>query len=139
MEARETPKQKIFFDGQVFDALELLISLVKHAKESIVLIDGYVDIDTLSILAKKADGVNVAAWTHPRTSLSSHDVDAFNTQYPSLTVEHTTAFHDRFLILDGTEGYFVGASLKDAGKRSFAVSRIEDQGTVDAILARLNE
>lgn len=137
MEAHEAPRQKVFFDGQVYDAFELLVSLVRRAEKSIVLVDGYVDVGTLNILAKKADGVDVTIWTHPRASLTQLDVDAFNAQYPQLSVEHTTAFHDRFLVLDKEEGYFVGASLKDAGKKSFAIARIEDAEAVAGILARL--
>ena len=137
MDAHETPRQKVFFDGQVYDAFELLVSLVKRAEREIVLIDGYVDTDTLNILAKKRGGVAVTIWTHPRARLTERDVDAFNAQYPRLEVKRTTAFHDRFRILDGEEGYHVGASLKDAGRRSFAVSRIEDAESVQSILARL--
>lgn len=137
METHEAPKQKVFFDGQVYDAFELLASLVQNAEESIVLIDGYVDVGTLNILAKKADGVSVTIWTRPNTRLTQTDVDTFNVQYPQLTVKHTTAFHDRFLILDGTNGYFVGSSFKDAGKKGFAITRIEDAETIAGILARL--
>ena len=137
METHEAPKQKVFFDGQVYDAFELLVSLVQKAEKSIVLIDGYVDAGTLNVLAKKADGVDVTIWTHPRATLTQLDVDTFNAQYPQLTVERTAAFHDRFLILDEAEGYFVGASLKDAGKKSFAITRIEDEETVANILTRL--
>jgi len=137
METHEAPKQKVFFDGQVYDAFELLVSLVQKAEKSIVLVDGYVDAGTLNILAKKAVGVDVTIWTHPRTSLTQLDVDTFNAQYPQLTVEHTMMFHDRFLILDEAVGYFVGASLKDAGKKSFAIARIEDAETIAGILARL--
>ena len=137
METHEAPKQKVFFDGQVYDAFELLVSLVQRAKREIVLVDGYVDSSTLNILAKKADGVDVVVWTHPKARLTCQDTDTFNAQYPQLTVRHTTAFHDRFLILDRAEGYFVGASLKDAGKKCFAITRIEDRGIVSDILARL--
>lgn len=139
MEAHEEPKQKVFFEGQVYDAFELLVSLVQHAKREIVLIDGYVDAGTLNILAKKAEGVATTIWTHPKTKLTAKDVEIFNAQYPALEVRHTKAFHDRFLILDGTEGYLVGASLKDAGKKSFAVARIEDQSIIEAILSKLTE
>lgn len=139
MEANEAPKQRIFFDGQVYDAFELLVSLVKHAEGSIVLVDGYVDTGTLNILAKKRDGVAATIWTHPNARLTERDVDAFNAQYPRLEVNRTTTFHDRFLILDGEEGYHVGASLKDAGKKAFAISRIEDAESVRAILARLKQ
>ena len=139
MEAHEAPRQKVFFGGQVYDAFELLVSLVQRAKESIVLVDGYADVGTLNILAKKAAGVDAAVWTHPDARLTQLDVDAFNVQYPKLTVRRTSAFHDRFLVLDGTEGYIVGASLKDAGKKSFAITRIEDERSLSDILARLRE
>jgi len=138
MEVHEAPRQKVFFDGQVYDAFELLVSLVRRARESIVLVDGYADAGTLNILAKKADGVAATIWTHPRARLTVRDVEAFNAQYPRLEVRRTSAFHDRFLILDDTEGYLVGASLKDAGKKSFAVARLEDGESVAAILARLD-
>ena len=137
METHEAPRQKVFFDGQVYDAFELLVSIVKKATKSIVLVDGYVDAGTLNILAKKADGVDVTIWTHPRTGLAQLDVDTFNAQYPQLTVRHTVAFHDRFLILDDAEGYLVGTSLKDAGKKSFAITEIEDSDTIASILKRL--
>ena len=137
METHDAPRQKLFFEGQVYDAFELLVGLVQRAAREIVLIDNYVDTATLNILSKKAEGVEVAIHTHPHTRLTQADIEAFNLQYPWLTVRHTKAFHDRYLILDGAEGYFIGASLKDAGKKSFAVTRIEDPLTVQALLDRL--
>jgi hypothetical protein len=139
METHEELRQKVFFEGQVYYAFKPLVSLVQRAKESITLIDGYVDAGTLNILAKKTEGVSVTIWTHPKTKLTTKDVETFNAQYPELTVRHTTSFHDRFLILDGTEGYLVGASLKDAGKKSFAIARIEDQSIIEAIISKLTD
>ena len=139
MGAHEAPNQKVFFEGQVYDAFELLVSLVQRAKREIVLVDGYVDTGTLNILAKKRPSASVTVWTHPRTSLTERDIATFNAQYPTLKVKHTTAFHDRFLMLDGTEGYLVGASLKDAGKKSFAVAKLEDSAIVDSIVAALGK
>ena len=130
-------EQKIFFDGQIYDAFELLISLVQKAIKKIVLIDGYVDIGTLNILAKKNPGVDVIIYTFNNTRLSNRDINMFNSQYPNLTVKHMTAFHDRFLILDDTVGYHVGASLKDAGKKCFGISQIQDEQTIQDILNRL--
>ena len=139
MEAHEAPSQKVFFEGQVYDAFEFLVSLVKRAGREIVLIDGYVDMGTLNILVKKRQGVSVTVWTHPKTSLTARDVATFNAQYPTLTVKHTASFNDRFLILDGTEGYLVGASLKDAGRKSFAVAKLEDSAIVGSIVATLGK
>ena len=115
MEAHEAPNQKIFFEGQIYDAFELLVSLVQGAKCEIALIDGHVDTGTLNILAKKVPGVTATVRTHPRTSLTERDVATFNALYPTPEVKRTTSFHDRFLILDGTEGYLVGASLVAEG------------------------
>ncbi len=139
METHEAPSQKVFFEGQVYDAFELLISLVQRAKREIVLVDGYVDTGTLNILAKKGPGVAVTVWTHPKTNLTERDVTTFSAQYPTLMVKHTTSFHDRFLILDGTDGYLVGASLKDAGKKSFAITKLEDFSIIGSIVAALGE
>ena len=139
MEIHEASSQKVFFEGQVYDAFELLVSLVQRAKREIVLIDGYVDTGTLNILAKKGPSVTVTVWTHPKASLTKRDVETFNAQYPTLEVRHTASVHDRFLILDGTEGYLVGASLKDAGKKSFAIARLEDSSVISSIVAALGE
>ncbi|MCH4083707.1 MAG: ORF6N domain-containing protein [Olsenella sp.] len=139
MDAHEEPIQRVFFDGQVWDAFELLTSLVLRAKREIVLVDGYVDTGTLNVLAKKHSDVRVTIWTHPKTRLTQRDVDTFNAQYPKLEVRHTDTFHNRFLILDGTEAYLVGASLKDAWKKTFGIARIEDEKIVRSILERLNK
>ena len=129
--------QKIFFEGQIYDAFSLLVSLVGKAEKSIVLIDNYVDVGTLNILAKKKDGVGVTIYTVRRTRLASQDIANFNSQYPTLTVNYTGVFHDRFLIIDEETAYHIGASLKDAGKKCFGISRIEDVGIISDILQRL--
>lgn len=129
--------QKIFFDGQIYDAFSLLVSLVGKAEKSIVLIDNYVDVGTLNILAKKKDGVDVTIYTVRRTRLASQDIANFNSQYPTLTVNYTGVFHDRFLIIDEETAYHIGASIKDAGKKCFGISRIEDLGIISDILQRL--
>ena len=129
--------QKIFFEGQIYDAFSLLVSLVGKAEKSIVLIDNYVDVGTLNILAKKKDGVDVTIYTVRRTRLASQDIANFNSQYPTLTVNYTGVFHDRFLIIDEETAYHIGASIKDAGKKCFGISRIEDIGIISDILQRL--
>ena len=121
-------RQKIFYDGQIYDAFSLLIELVQKAEQEIILIDGYVDVSTLNLLAKKNAGVSVTIYTFTKTKLTARDVATFNGQYPQLEVKHTNIFHDRFLILDGKTVYHIGASLKDAGKKCFAVSEMKDAG-----------
>ena len=135
--AHTESSQKIFFDGQIYDAFSLLASLIQKASKDIILIDGYVDIGTLNLLAKKQANVAVEIYTHANTRLTEADVAKFNSQYPMLTVKHTDAFHDRFLILDHKEAYHIGASLKDAGKKCFAITLLSDESLVKGLLARL--
>lgn len=122
---------------QIYDAFSLIVSLIQKAEKEIVLIDGYVDIGTLNLLAKKNENVAVVMYTLKRTKLSQEDVNNFNSQYPLLEVRYTKVFHDRFLILDKKNVYHIGASLKDAGKKCFGISLIEDDGIVRDILHRL--
>ena len=122
---------------QIFDAFSLIVSLIQKAEKEIVLIDGYVDIGTLNLLTKKNENVTVVMYTLKRTKLSQEDVNNFNSQYPLLEVRYTKVFHDRFLILDKKNVYHIGASLKDAGKKCFGISLIEDTGIVRDILQRL--
>lgn len=133
----EESMQKIFFNGQIFDAFSLLTTFVKQADQKIILIDGYVDVATLNILAKKKKGVNVTVYTFPGTKITKKDIDTFNAQYPMLTVERTTIFHDRFLILDSRTGYHIGASLKDAGQKCFGINKIEDEKVISELLERV--
>ena len=112
--------QGIFFQGQIFDAYAKFESFIAQAKQEIILIDNYVDLSILQRFAKKKKNVNVVIYTDPKTKLTAQDIQKFNTQYPTLTLNHTTKMHDRFLIIDQKTLYHIGASLKDLGKKCFA-------------------
>jgi len=133
----EESSQKVFFDGQIYDAFSLIVSLIQKADKEITLIDGYVDVETLNLLSKKKENVAVTVYTLKQTKLTKTDVENFNAQYPTLEVKYTKVFHDRFLILDCTTAYHVGASLKDAGKKCFGINLIQDKGIIRDILQRL--
>ena len=130
-------KQNIFFDGQIYDAFSFIVGLVKKAKKEIILIDNYVDVNTLNILCKKNKGVDVVITTAGKGNLSTKDITKFNAQYPKLSVKTNTDFHDRFLIVDKTEVYHIGASIKDAGKKSFGITKIEDADLVKNLLKKV--
>lgn len=133
----EESSQKIFFDGQIYDAFSLLAELIQKADKKIILVDGYVDIKTLNLLSKKKAGVSATIYTSKSAKLTNADMENFNAQYPSLELQYIKTFHDRFLILDSTIGYHVGASLKDAGKKCFGINLIQDRGIINDILQRL--
>lgn len=130
-------KQNIFFDGQIYDAFSFIVGLVGKAKKEIVLIDNYVDINTLNILCKKNKGVDIIIATAGKGKLSTKDINKFNAQYPKLSVKTTTDFHDRFLIIDKAEVYHIGASIKDAGKKSFGITKIEDKDLVKSLVNKV--
>ena len=130
-------KQKVFFDGQVYDAFSMVIDLIKKAKSEIILIDNYVDIDTLNILSKKNDNINVEIYTKSNTKLTAKDINNFNIQYPKLEVKYTEIFHDRFLILDRKYIYHIGASIKDLGKKCFGITLIKYDVIIRDILGKL--
>ena len=126
-------KQKVFFDGQIYDAYSLIIDIIKTAKNKILIIDNYVDDSILKILQKKNKDVEVVILTSQNSDLTKLDVQKFNKQYPTLKIARTNKFHDRFIVIDNKELYHIGASLKDLGKKCFAISKIEDMEYVEKI------
>ena len=119
-------KQKIFFNGQIYDAYSLIIDIIKSANNKILIIDNYVDDSVLKMLLKKNTNVEVILLTSQNSSLTKLDIQKFNKQYPTLKLSTTNKFHDRFIIIDNKDLYHIGASLKDLGKKCFAISKIED-------------
>jgi len=130
------PTQGVFFDGQVFDAYELASKIIRSAKQSIVLIDNYIDENTLSLLAKKSLEVKVNLLTKSLSRQLCLDVEKANEQYGNFEAKAFTQSHDRFLIIDGTEVYHLGASLKDLGKKWFAFSKMETK-SVDSLMKEI--
>lgn len=120
-------KQKIFFDGQIYDAYSLIIDIIKKAKQKILIIDNYIDDSILKMLSKKNQKVEVVILTLQNSKLNKLDITKFNKQYPVLKLAYTNKFHDRFIVIDNKELYHVGASLKDLGKKCFAIYKIEDK------------
>ena len=134
------PLQGVFYDGQLWDARALVLQIVSRAKRSLVLIDNWATPETLDLLAKKGKGVKVTVFTSehydtkhvPHHKISPADVETFNAQYPKLAVRYNESFHDRFLIIDDKELYLVGASLKDLGRKCFALMKL-DPGEIPRI------
>jgi hypothetical protein len=130
------PTQGVFFEGQVFDAYNLVSDIVRSATQSIVLIDNYIDDTTLTHLAKKKDGVKILLLTGNISKQLSLDVQKANTQYGDFDVKQYTQSHDRFIIIDGGKKvYHIGASLKDLGKRLFAFTELNKDSVANILTA----
>ena len=125
IDAQTSPQQGIFFDGQVFDAYRFVSDLIKKAKQSIVLIDNYVDDSVLSLLDKRENNVSAKIYTQNISPQLQLDINKHNSQYPVIEVNQFNKAHDRFLLIDD-EVYHIGASIKDLGKKWFAFTLMRD-------------
>ncbi|MBE6139085.1 MAG: ORF6N domain-containing protein [Firmicutes bacterium] len=136
LEPKKIENQKIFFNGEIYDAYSLIIELIKEASVRIIIIDNYIDKSILDMLVYKKEKVKVELVTssHYPTKL---DITKFNQQYPNLNIKYSNIFHDRFLIIDNTL-YHIGASLKDLGKKCFGINKIEDKEYLTKILSSIN-
>ena len=139
MDGGDFPQQKVFFEGKHYDAYSFAKKLMRRASKKIVLVDGYSDEVTLDILAQKKGGVEILVATSQKMidrHLTPVAVEKFNKQNPTLAVKAVGAFHDRFLILDDTELYHFGASLKDLGRQYCAVTKMDAQ-FIPSIMERI--
>ena len=118
------PVEGVFHNGQIFDAYKFATDLIKSANKSLVLIDNYIDESVLLMLSKRKAGVTADIYTYPISQTLRQDLQKHNTQYAPINVHNHTTSHDRFLIIDDTEVYHIGASLKDLGKKLFAFSKL---------------
>ena len=126
------PVEGIFYDGQIFDAYAQIIGLIKQAKNSIALIDNYIDETTLTMLSKRDASVSATIYTRPLSQQQQLDLQRHNQQYAPIVVNICQHNHDRFLIIDD-EVYVFGASLKDAGKKLFAYIKMKETSASNLI------
>ena len=118
------PVEGVFHNGQIFDAYKFATDLIKSANKSLVLIDNYIDESVLLMLSKRKSGVSADIYTYPISQTLRQDLKKHNRQYSPINIHNHTTSHDRFLIIDHTEVYHIGASLKDLGKKLFAFSKL---------------
>ncbi len=127
------PIEGIFYDGQIFDAYAFISDLIRTARQSIVLIDNYIDDSVLTQLSKRNEKVTAKIYTARISKELRLDINRHNSQYPPIDIIiHNNAIHDRFLIIDD-DVYHIGASIKDIGKKLFAFSRMKSL-TMDDLL-----
>ena len=126
------PVEGIFYDVQIFDAYAQIVTLIKQAKHSIVLVDNYINVDTLTMLSNRDTSVPATIYTRQLSQQQQLDVQRHNQQYPPITINTCLHNHDRFLIVDDVV-YLFGASLKDAGKKLFAYIRMQETSPAELL------
>ncbi len=137
LQEKKIENQRIFFDGQIYDAYNLIIEIIKKAENKITIIDNYIDDSILEMLSKKKDNVEVVILTSNKSNIKNIDIQKFNKQYPTLKLAKTDRFHDRFIILDEKEMYHLGASIKDLGKKCFGINKIESDNIIELLLKEI--
>jgi hypothetical protein len=132
-------REGVFFAGEVFDALRHIDGLIRQAQRRILIVDGYAGESVLALLAAKKPGVTVEIMMKPSQATATFKThgEAFNAQYQGLAVRTSEAFHDRFVIIDDNDVYHFGASLKDAGRKGFMFSRLEEPSVLDELRKRI--
>ena len=126
------PVEGIFYDGQIFDAYAHIVNLIKQAQKSIVLVDNYINVDTLTMLSNRRQSVSTTIYTRQLNQQQQLDIQRHNQQYPPISIHSCQHNHDRFLIIDDVV-YLFGASLKDAGKKLFAYIRMQETPAADIL------
>ena len=138
MSEGELPEHQIFFQGKFWDAKSLLIKFIRRAKAELVIVDAYLGVATLDMLAKRQRGVKIGLFSPSNGELAETDFEAFGRQYGNLVKSTCGICHDRFIIVDQKELYSIGASLKDAGRLTFAVSKM-GEALIPALLDSLRK
>ena len=134
LQNEENIKQKIFFEGQIYDAYSLIIDIIKKVNKKILIIDNYIDDSVLKMLTKKNTNVEVVILTSDKSNIQKIDIQKFNKEYPILKVAKTNKFHDRFIVIDNKEMYHLGASIKDLGKKCFGINKIVDIEIINKVI-----
>jgi hypothetical protein len=117
------PTQGIFYNGQIYDAYAFVNDLLKSAKSEVMLVDNYID-DTIFTLCSKYPNINFTIYTQTINKQLKLDFQKYNKQYKNIRLKEVKNFHDRFLIIDNSEIYHIGASIKDLGNKVFAFSKL---------------
>lgn len=137
IEKTNLEKEKVFFDGEMFDAKSFISNIISNANTSIILIDAYANIKALEFLKYKKQGVKLYIYHSSKAKLSNKEVLDFNAQYGDCSTFINDKYHDRFLIIDQNDIFHLGASLNYAGKKVFAITKMEDEAIRDSIIRSL--
>jgi hypothetical protein len=131
-------REGVFIAGQQFDALSKIAGLLTAAKITIEIVDNYLGEPLLQLLAGKAATVQVSILTDTVKPPIIALAGAFNRQHRGLSIRSTKSFHDRFVVIDRTDYYHFGASLKDVGNKGFMFSRIEEPSVIDTLRKQID-
>jgi hypothetical protein len=128
-------KEKIFYDGQIYDAYSKLLDIMNKAQHELIIIDSYADKSVLDMISKL--NIKIKLITKSNNLLKEIDIKKYNEQYNNLNVYYSNKFHDRFLIIDKKEIYHLGTSINNAGKKIFAINKLEDKDMINTLINKI--
>jgi hypothetical protein len=114
-------KDKIFYNGELFEGYSFIKNLFNKAKNRIVVIDAYLDYSVLEML--NDTDIDITIYINSSTPITNREISLFQ-QSHNLNVIRTNLYHDRFIVIDN-ELYTIGSSIKDIGKKISHVSKLE--------------
>lgn len=126
--------------GQYYDALKFVADILSHAKNSIVMIDRYIDDDILDLIPSGKKDLEIRILTQKISDKLKKLAHAFLKQYKNLAIRKSDVFHDRFVIIDVNECYHFGPSIDEhLGKRYAMFSRIQEPALIDQLKVAFNQ
>ena len=124
---------KIFFEGELYDAYSLLLDIFGKSKSQIIIIDNYAGKELLDLLRTVDKEIIVVS-----KNIDGILKNKYESQYTNIIFINNDSFHDRFIILDRAKLYSCGASFKDMGKKCFAINEFNDKEYLTKLLNILN-
>ena len=115
-------KDKIFYNGELFEGYYFVKKLFKNAKNRIIIIDAYLDYSVLEML--NDINIPITIYIYQSSPITNREIQLFQSNH-NLTVIRTNVYHDRFIIIDD-ELYNIGSSIKDIGKKISHISKLEN-------------
>lgn len=132
----EPVKERLFFNGQFYDAYDFISSLIERARNQIIVIDPYFNRDGLSFLKHAAKNTDIIICCSDKAKLQDMDIREFEKQYSKLKVVIDNTIHDRFIVIDKEEVYLIGTSLNYIGNKTFAVHKFENMNVIKPLIEK---
>lgn len=129
---QNTPNNHLFFEGQIYDAYNLMMEILTNAKEKIIIIDNYAGRELFNLI--KNITVPIKIYTK---NIDKEAITKYMKQYDNIEIINSSKFHDRFIIVDDKILYHCGASFKELGKKCFGINKIGDSNYLKILLDEL--
>ena len=131
---KDIVKDYLFFEGDFYDAYSVLLDILNRPRKEIIIIDNYAGKELLDILKDIEKDIVIVS-----KNIDKKLKEKYEKQYKNIEFINNDSFHDRFIILDRSRLYICGSSLKDIGKKCFAISEMNEPIYLERILERINK